>query len=296
MFDQLIGNEKIKQDLRKAIQTGKVSHSYLLIGNKGIGKMLFAKEFAKAILCENKESKPCMHCTSCTSFENGNHPDFYTVSLEEKENSIKIDTIRALQSKVQELPIRSKRKVYIIDDSEFMTKEAQNCLLKTIEEPPAFVTILLVTSNENKILNTIQSRCLKIHFQPIEENQLKNYLEEHYHRKDISENQLKAFNGSIGKALQMEENREIYHTIETVFNHIENYTLSKAMKALEVLYKEKELIYEMLDYSNVIFLNKAKQNKKYLSYIKKVEEIKRNINANCNYDMSIDSLLFEIWK
>lgn len=294
MFETIIGNRKIKEDLKTVLQNNKVSHSYLFIGNKGIGKSMFAKEFAKAILCDNQdETEPCLTCKSCLEFNNDNHPDFYYIGLE--ENSIKIEEIRKMQSKVQELPIVSKKKVYIIDDSEYMTKEAQNCLLKTIEEPPEFVTVIMITSNENKILNTIQSRCIKLYFQNIEDLQLKQYLEEQYGIKDISKNTLKAFNGSIGKAIQIQGKKENYDVLDKVFSNIEQYTLPEAIKVLEVLYKEKDSIQDMLDYINVIFLEKAKQNNRYLKLIEQVEHAKKKVNTNCNYDMSIDSLLFSIW-
>lgn len=296
MFDQLIGNEGIKQELEKAIRNNKVSHSYLFIGTQGIGKALFAKELAKAILCDHQEeNKPCGVCKSCLEFEHNNHPDFYHVTLEE-EKSIKIETIRKLQEKVQELPIVSNRKVYIIEESETMTTEAQNCLLKTIEEPPEFVNIILITSNENKILSTIQSRCIKLHFKDIPEEQLKRYLEEEHHMMGISPNQLKQYHGSIGKALQIESKKELYNSLDNVFLNLDNYTLSKAMNALEVLYKEKDFAEEMLDYINVIFLEKAKKDAKYLAYIKTVEDVKRKIRGNANYTMAIDSLLFTIYE
>ncbi len=294
MFEKLIGNEKIKQDLKAVIENNRVSHSYMFIGNKGIGKSLYAKEFAKAILCNN-DKKPCLECKSCLEFDNDNNPDFYYIGLRE-ENSIKIEEIRQMQKRVQELPIVSKRKVYIIDDAEYMTKEAQNCLLKTIEEPPEFVTVILITANENKVLNTIQSRCLKLYFNSIKEKELKQYLKDNYQIDNLSSNMLKACNGSIGKALQIYEKKDIYQTIEKVFDHVENYHIVNAIKELEILYKEKELINDILDYINVIFLNKAKENIIYIDYMEKVEETKKKISLNCNYDMSIDSLLFSIWK
>lgn len=192
MFDNVIGNEKIKQELETILKQNRISHSYLFVGNKGIGKSKFAKEFAKGILCM-QDDKPCLECKSCIEFNNNNHPDFYYIGLEE-ENSIKIETIRKMQKKVEELPIVSRRKVYIIDDAEYMTKEAQNCLLKTIEEPPEFVTVILITSDENKILNTILSRCLKIHFNNIDNDILLKYLKNTYKIDNISENMLKASN------------------------------------------------------------------------------------------------------
>ncbi len=294
MFERLIGNEKIKEDLNLIIKEDNIFHSYMFIGTEGIGKKKFAKEFAKGILCLDK-NKPCEKCKSCLEFDNNNNPDFYYIGLGE-ENSIKIDTIREMQKKIQELPIVSTRKVYIIDDFEYVTREAQNCLLKTIEEPPEFVTIILITANESKILNTIKSRCLKINFKNIETNKLKDFLEKNYKINSISENEIRLYNGSIGKALKIQEKKEIYTKVESVFENIENYNIITAKNNLEVLYKENYYINELLDYINVILLNKAKKNLKYINYIEVIERTKKKINSNCNYDMTIDSLLFSIFS
>lgn len=201
-----------------------------------------------------------------------------------------------MQKRVQELPIVSERKVYIIDDSELMTKEAQNCLLKTLEEPPAFVTIILIVSNENLILNTIKSRCLKIYFNNISENELKKYINENFNILEFSENMLQACGGSIGKASIIYENKDIYSELDEIFSNVEKYTLTDAVSKLEVLYKSKEEIQDILEYLNAIFIKKAKGNIKYIDYIQYVEETKRNLNQNCNYDMSIDNLIFKIFK
>ena len=294
MFNNLIGNDKIKKDLELILKNGNIFHSYMLIGTDGIGKKEFAKEFAKGILCLN-ENKPCGKCKSCLEFDGENNPDFYYIGVSD-EKSIKIETVRQMQKKIQELPIVSSKKVYIIDDFECMTREAQNCLLKTIEEPPEFVIVILITANESKILNTIKSRCLKISFNNIEDSVLKAFLEDKYKMNNISENKLKSFNGSIGKALQMKQNEEIYTQVEKVFENIGTYNIITAKNSLEVLYKEKDYINELLDYINVIFLNKATNDVKYVDYINEIEQIKRKINSNCNYDMTIDSLLFSIFN
>jgi len=295
-FNELIGNEKIKENLIKVLNNNNISHSYMFIGNKGIGKKLFAKEFAKGILCTNNTQKLCENCKSCIEFVNNNNPDYYEIKLDEEENSIKIEVIRQMQKKVQELPIVSNKKVYIIDDSEFMTKEAQNCLLKTLEEPPEFVTIILIVSNENMILNTIKSRCLKIYFNNLSDEELKKYINENLENTRFSENMLKAAGGSIGKAISIYKNAEIYIEIDKIFSNIENYSLIDVIPQLEILYKSKDEIQDILEYINTIFLKKAKENIKYINYIQNVEETKRNIKANCNYDMSIDNLLFKIWS
>ena len=152
MFDKIIGNEEIQELLKQTIKSKRASHSYLFIGTEGIGKKQIAKEFAKALLCI-EENKYCGKCKSCIEFDNNNNPDF--ILIEPEESSIKIDQIREIQRKVVEKPIISRQKVYIIDDSDKMTPEAQNGLLKTLEEPPEYITIILIGSNENSFLSTI---------------------------------------------------------------------------------------------------------------------------------------------
>ena len=178
-------------------------------------------------MCASEQDNPCENCKSCIEFVNGNNPDYYEIELEEEENSIKIETIRQMQKRVQELPIVSNKKVYIIDDSEYLTKDAQNCLLKTLEEPPEFVTIILIVSNENKILNTIKSRCIKIYFNDLTEEELKKYINENLEISQFSSNIVKACGGSIGKAKQIYENKETYEEIDKIFNNIENYLKRK---------------------------------------------------------------------
>ena len=291
----LIGNEKIKQNLTKILENNTVSHSYMFIGTKGIGKKIFAKEFAKGILCTSNKQKTCENCKSCIEFVNSNNPDYYEIGLVDGENSIKIDTIRQMQKRVQELPIVSDRKVYIIDDSEYMTKDAQNCLLKTLEEPPRFVTIILIVSNENMILNTIKSRCLKIYFNDLSDEELKKYINENLEITEVSDNMLKACKGSASKAKQIYSNKEMYSEIDRIFNNIENHTLTEVISKMDILYKSKDEIQEILEYLNTLFLKKAKEDIKYVDYIKYVEETKKDLNLNCNYDMCIDKLLFRIF-
>ena len=295
-FNELIGNEKVKQNLMKILNNNSVTHSYMFIGTKGIGKKEFAKEFAKGILCMNSnEQKPCGNCKSCIEFEDNNHPDYYEINLDEDENSIKIDTIRQMQRKVQELPIQSHKKIYIIDDSQYMTKDAQNCLLKTLEEPPSFVTIILIVSDENKILSTIQSRCLKIYFNYLSNEEIKKYISENLNTQEFSDNMIQACQGSIGKAEQIYLNKEVYAQLDKIFNHVEDYNLTDINSKLEILYKSKEQIQEILEYLNCIFIKKAKEKITYVDYINYVEECKRDINLNCNYDMCIDKLLLSIF-
>lgn len=184
IFENIIGNEKNKELLKKIIDTNNIAHSYMFVGKDSIGKFLFAKEFAKAILCI-EEGKPCNKCKSCIEFNTNNNPDFSI--LDPEGNSIKIDQIRELTKKVYEKPVVSNRKVYIINDSNYMTKEAQNSLLKTLEEPPEYITIILITSNENLFLPTIKSRCTKVLFNRLTNQELANILEKQYQYSNVPE-------------------------------------------------------------------------------------------------------------
>lgn len=212
------------------------------------------------------------------------------------EGKIKIEQIRNLQSKIIEKPIISNKKVYVIKDADTMTKEASNCLLKTLEEPPSYIIIILIGANESMFLNTIKSRCTKILFNKIEDDKLKKYLEEHHNFKDITNSMLKVFDGSIQKAITINEKRQMYEEVENIFSKIEDLKIIDVLNKIDVLYKNKEDIYNILDYINIILFNKSKKQPKYLKYIDAVEQTKKSIRANNNYDMSIDSLLYKIWE
>jgi DNA polymerase-3 subunit delta' len=217
MFENIIGNDKAKKTLETSLKQGKLSHSYLFIGIDGIGKKLIAKQLAKQVLCLNKEN--CNNtCKSCIEFESDNHPDFEIIVPD--GNSIKIEQIRNLQKKIQEKPIISEKKIYIIDGADKMTKEAQNCLLKTLEEPPEFAVIILIGNNESLFLETIKSRCIIIHFEKISNENIKKYIEENFGLQNLNENTLKIFQGSIGKANYLKDKIAEYENIEKI---IENY-------------------------------------------------------------------------
>lgn len=293
-FDNLIGNEEVKEILRNSVKLNKILHSYMFIGQVGIGKTLFAKEFAKMILCQDTDNKPCNKCKSCLELQNNNHPDF--ILIEPEDSKIKIEQIRNIQSKLLEKPIISNKKVYIIKEADTMTKEAANCLLKTLEEPPEYITIILIGSNENMFLNTIKSRCTKIYFNKIDDQTLKQFLEENYTCDNMTDNMLKACDGSISKAISINEKIDIYKEIEKIFLNIEKFSLLDVLNKIEYLYKNKEDIYEILDYIIILLFNKSIKNDKYIKYIEAVEQTKNSIKVNSNYDMSIDNLLYKIWE
>ena len=302
MFDGIIGNEKIKQELSNIISKNSNSHSYLFIGTEGIGKKLIAKEFSKMLLCEknslnNKETlkgEYCNSCKSCKEFSSNNNPDFFIIEPDGK--SIKIEQIRELQRKIIEEPIISTKKVYVINDSDKMTKEAQNALLKTLEEPPNFAVIILIGSNENSFLTTIKSRCNIIRFKDIPDEDIKRYLEEKYQLINLEENIIKSFGGSIGKAEELKEKKELYSAIYNTIDKLEKMDLIDMLKQANIIYKSQEDIFEILDYINVLLFEKSKTNINYIKGIDIVEETKKRLKSNSNYNMCIDNMLLQLWE
>ncbi len=294
-FEQLIGNDKIKDILKESVKKGNILHSYLFVGNEGIGKFHFAKEFAKMILCFYKNG--CNQCKSCKEFDTENHPDFLVV--EPEGNTIKVEQIRQMISKIIEKPIISDKKVYIVNDSDKMTEEAQNTLLKTLEEPPENIIIILIAEKEEKILSTIKSRCTKITFQPIEQDKLKEILKKQYQYENISEHLLTFFNGSIKKALNVKEKKEVYEQIEKMVLGI------KQMNKIGMLNQknniDKEEIINILEYMNLLFWEQStqvdiKERESAVKSILIIEETKKRIQSNCNFDMTVDNMLMQLWE
>ena len=243
MFEGILGNEKNKKILEKSLELSKSSHSYIFWGTEGIGKKAIAKEFAKKILCIGNKQNNCS-CKSCIEFSSSNNPDF--LLIESDDGKIKIEQIREMQRKIAEKPIISDKKVYIINDADKMTTEAQNCLLKTLEEPPEYITIILICSNENNLLSTIKSRCTRMYFEPIEINEVKKYIKGINISKDINENILNLSQGSIGKAIKLVENQSLYENIEKLLEDLTKKDLIDIIKMSEEIYKSKEEIESIL--------------------------------------------------
>jgi len=278
MFKDIIGNDKIKNELKQTIELNKISHSYLFIGTDGIGKSLFAKEFAKMIL----------------GYDLNNNTDF--IQIEPDGNSIKIEQIRELQSKILEAPIVSNKKVYIIDNADLMTREAQNCLLKTLEEPPEFVVLILIGSVENNFLSTIKSRCTILKFQDISKEEIKKYLKDKYEMGNITDNMLDIFQGSIGKAEKLKDKQELYDSIYSVIESIKEENIIEIFKKADIIYKSQDDKFEILEYMNIICFNKVKEDIKFINCIDIIEETKKRLKSNSNYNMCIDNMLFKIWE
>lgn len=288
------GNETTRNELKKIVQNNNVLHSYLFLGKEGIGKKEIAKEIAKEILCLTKDEE--CNCKSCICFDSQNHPDIKIIN--EESETIKINTVREMIQTVYEKPILSDKKIYIINDCDKMTKEAQNSLLKTLEEPPEYIVIILIASNSDMILNTIKSRCTKIVFDKLKEKEIKEILNNtEFNNIKISENMYDFFDGSIGKALQILERKEQYENIEEFISKIKNSSKLDFITMNKETFTKEE-INGLLEYCIVLLFNLGKKEKdiKYLNSAKIIHETKIRINSNSNFDMSIDNMLFKLWE
>ena len=177
-----------------------------------------------------------------------------------------------------------------------MTKEAQNALLKTLEEPPEYAIIILVTSNENLLLNTIKSRCIKILFSNLSDEEILEYFERNH--EEINKQMVSTFGGSIEKAINLKDKIEIYEKIKNVFENIEQRNELEILRLKDDVLNDKDEIFSILDYINTCFYNKMINNiskaEQYNKCIQAVEEAKTRLRRNSNYDMTIDNLLFAI--
>lgn len=290
MFENIIGNNNIKEYLKKCIIDKNYSHSYMFLGPEGVGKKLFAKSFSEQILCldinknceKYTQTENEKKCDSCIKFDSGNHPDFEIIEPDGK--SIKIDQIRSLQQDMANKPIISKNKIFIINEADTMTEESQNCLLKTLEEPPKYGIIFLIVSNESKILPTIKSRCVTLKFNKIEKEEMKKSFPE------LSEEQIELLDGSLKQKDTIKEKEEEYKSLIEFTDNL-NKGIPYLMNNTKILYDGKNNINELLDYLNIILLNK-----KMFNGIEYVEKTKRKLQLNNNYEMCIDYLIINLYK
>ena len=179
-FSDIYGYETIKEHLQSAISMGKVSHAYVISGGLGSGKKLIASTFAQTLQCEAGGVEPCGVCHSCVQAAGRNQPDIIWVG-HEKPGSIGVDDIRdQLVSDMQIKPYSSPYKIYIIDEADKLTVAAQNAMLKTIEEPPAYGIVILLANNPDVFLQTILSRCVVLDLKPLKDDVVIKYLKDHY--------------------------------------------------------------------------------------------------------------------
>ena len=232
-FADIYGYDKIKEHLQNAIKLNKVSHAYIFNGSLGAGKKMMARTFAKALQCEEHSGDACGKCHSCIQADSGNNPDIIWIT-HEKTGSIGVDDIRnQLIGDMQIKPYSSRFKIYIVDEAEKLTVQAQNALLKTIEEPPAYGIIILLTTNADIFLQTILSRCVKLDFKPVGDDLVEKYLKDNYQLSDYEIRFALAFaQGNIGRAVAIATSPDFARLKESVLRvvkHAKDYSVTEIM-------------------------------------------------------------------
>lgn len=323
-FDNIIGQLSIKEYLQTAIQVRKVSHAYIINGERGSGKEFIAKIYAMALQCEEKQEKPCGTCRSCKQAISGNHPDIKWIN-HEKPNSIGVEDIRIqINQDVDIKPYVGPYKIYIMNEGEKMTPQAQNALLKTLEEPPEYVVIIILTTNAQALLQTVISRCVVFNMKPVADEVVKKYLMEVIEIPDYKANICASFaRGNIGKArlLAMSEEfdkiKEEAITLLKYIGEMETTEIVKAIKRiseykldvndyldiLAIWYRDVLLFKATNDINHLIFKEEIKhiKNKAKKSTYEGIENIllaldkaKNRLEANVNFELVMELLLLTI--
>ncbi|MBR2188167.1 MAG: DNA polymerase III subunit delta' [Eubacterium sp.] len=323
-FDQVVGHEEIKAHLRNVVKSGNVSHAWIFGGDEGSGKNLLASLFAMDLLCESGGDDPCLTCPSCAKMLSGNHPDVIYVT-HEKPGSIGVDDIRSqLVDTVDIRPYESAYKIYIIDEAEKLTPSAQNAMLKTIEEPPSYVVIILLAENPDILLPTIQSRCVTLSLKPVGDEQVKEYLMQNLHVPDYqAEIEASYAQGNVGKAIKAAESSEFMHMTQ---NAVRLMKASRRMDSLDLIdamkfmASEKQSVYAYLEIfemwfrdvllfkatreiDNLVFkdeINAIKERASVSSYegietiIQAIGTAATRLRANVNFDLVMELLFLTI--
>lgn len=323
-FGSVIGHKEIIGHLQSAIRLGKVSHAYMFCGEDGAGKNLLASIFAAALQCQGEGEKPCGSCGSCRKAESGNHPDIIRV-IHEKPASIGIEEVRSqLVGDVTVKPYSGPYKVYIIDEAEKLTVQAQNSILKTIEEPPAYAVILLLTSNAEALLPTISSRCVKLKLKAVSDAMIKNYLIDTCRLPDYQAEMDAAFaQGNVGKARKIAMSEEFSKTREyalRILKYSKDMPMQDLVETMKRLAQEKETIYDYLDFflmwfrdvllfkatwevDGLVFkqeINAIRERAQSSSYeglekiINAIDKAKSRLHANVNFDLTMELLFLTI--
>jgi DNA polymerase-3 subunit delta' len=200
----IVGHDGVIERFRSSIKRGRLSHAYLFVGPDGVGKELLARELAKALLCAADAGEPCDECPACRKVEHGNHPDLTLIRRAEQRSQLVIDQVREeIQDPIGYKPFEGRYKIFVVADAERMTEEAQNCLLKTLEEPPPHSLLILVATRLEPFVETVVSRCQIVRFRPLAARLVEPILvERHGMEAERAQVLARLSEGSPGRALR----------------------------------------------------------------------------------------------
>lgn len=329
IFDEIIGHRQVIDHLKNNIRHEKVSHCYIFYGADGCGKRMVAQAFAQMLLCE-EPGTPCGSCTSCLQVSRKNHPDVRWVT-HEKPNTFGVEDVReGLNRDIVIKPYRGPYKVYILDDAELLNVQAQNAILKTIEEPPAYAVIILLTNNREILLETIRSRSVMVDFKPLKKGQVAQYMESHYEDTPERAFAIRYAGGNIGTAVKLledEKERDMVRDVLQMLCGIHRMNMDGLMDTLKKLADYKDagnaclnlMLLWYRDVSVCHFMGDAltpEQAERYLYYpdqltalqkaakaytpqqlgniFEKLSETYGRLRANVNYELALELLLLEM--
>lgn len=320
-FQEIWGNTPLVSQLKMAASSGKVSHAYLFLGGAGAGKRLIANTFAKALQCESGANAPCGNCRSCQAFDNGNHPDIIYVRGEKK--NIVVDEIREQILETVDLkPYHYQKKIYIIEKADAMNVQAQNALLKTLEEPPAYAVFLLLAERAEAFLPTILSRVVTMKIRPLSEDTMAEYLMQKAFLPQEESHVLAAYaQGRIGQALELKEDesfremrQDILGKLEALpsMNEGEAYLLAKELEvykndlrfldimelwyrdllAAKSLREERYLIQK--DKKDAIFRSAKAPAEQLAKKAQSIRKARMRLAQNANFRLTMEVMLMEL--
>ncbi len=324
-FKDIVGQNQIKKHFQESIKKRSLSHSYIINGEAGSGRHLLSSALAKSLLCENrtKQGDACGTCKSCIQVDSGSHPDIHFITHEKL--SIGIDDIRSqLINDIAIKPYSGQYKIYVIAEANKMTEQAQNALLKTIEEPPEYAIILLLTENAQNLLPTITSRCITLNTEPLGQEAIVEYLVKNLQMEPERAKIAAGFcQGNVGKAIHFassEDFQEMKQDTLQLLKKIDDIDISLIMAMIKELSLRKGKINEYLDlmllwYRDVLMFKVTKdanillyreeykaisQQASIRNYediekiIKAIDKAKIRLNANVNFETAIELLLLTI--
>ena len=323
-FSDILGNENIVSHFRKAISNDKISHAYIINGEKGMGKKTLANAFAMTLLCEKRGKDPCMECHSCVQAMSGNNPDIIHISAD-KPTVMSIEHIREkLVNDISFKPYSYSHKVYIIENCEMMNVQAQNAILKTIEEPPEYAVVMLLTTNVGALLPTVLSRCITLNMQPLKDHMIKEYLMNHDRVVDYQADvAVSMAGGNLGKARELacsEDFSQMLSEVVMLLKYIGDMQAFEVVAAVKraadfkfrftdyidlmILWFRDVLMYKAsMDINGLIFKDEIvtiKQQAANTSYnginqiLDAMEKAKVRLNANVNFDVAIEMMFLTI--
>ncbi len=323
-FFDVAGHGRIVRSLKESIAGGMVSHAYIFYGNRGSGRKTTAKAFAKAANCLNPQNgEACGKCSSCQQLDSGNNPDiFYVKPL--KTKSLGVDDIREqIVERVKIRPYSYEKKIFIVDNADAMTVQAQNALLKTLEEPPEYVVIVLIAQNLENFLPTVLSRCVIMKFNPLGIGEVKNYLVDRLKVKPEDADFFAEYSaGSIGEALRLSEDEDFYLMREDVIkalcamdgkntaevmlmaNDMEKYKGYEEFFDIMYMWYRDVLCYKFFNGGDRVIqkdkLEMIKSQAESLSFealasrLKAVMDIKKRVKQNAAFQLSMEVLFINI--